>query len=215
MKDPLCEPAGRPSDLWMISQVGPPDYTRLDTGLFFFFLGWRKWTFQAYTAKSLHIFSSNIAEWKGKQKFESDDCFLCRGEGYPLSWEHIWILICNHFHYLWGHWTYSCWVQFTKSFGWIRERNIRIPLTSWWPEDDRYQMQRMYQWTAREQTPPHQLQHHNLLHPGGREDRSLQGSYQGWVHQLCNLTTHPKIRRRVFQIKKKKKLAWKDSGGLR
>ena len=37
MKDPLCEPAGRPSDLWMISQVGPPDYTRLDTGLFFFF----------------------------------------------------------------------------------------------------------------------------------------------------------------------------------
>lgn len=157
MEDLFYEPPARSSHLWVIPQVQPHDYTRPDTGLLF--PSWRKWTFQAYTAKSLYIFSSNIAEWKGKQKFESNDCFLCGGEGYPLSWEHIWILICNHFHYLWGHWTYSCWVQFTKSFGWIRERNIRIPLTWWWPEDDGYQMQGMYQWTARKQNPPHGLQH--------------------------------------------------------
>lgn len=171
----------------------------------FLFSGWRKWNFQAYTAKSLHIFSFNIAEWKGKQKFESDDCFLCGGEGYPLSWEHIWILICNHFHYLWGHWTYSCWVQFTKSFGWIRGRNIRIPLTWWWPEDCGYQMQGMYQWTARSRLLPISSY---TLHPDGWEDRSAEGNCWRRVYQLCYLTTHPKNRRGIFQIIKtcKKKI---------
>lgn len=164
----------------------------------FIFSGWRKWTFQTYTAKSLYIFSSNVAEWKGKQKFESDDCFLCGGEGYPLSSEHIWILICNHFHYLWGHWTYSCWVQFTKSFGWIRERNIRIPLTRWWPEDDGYQMQRMYWWTVRKQNPPRQLQHATSKWVGRY---IFPEKLWWWVQQCCNLTTPPKTDQGCFQVK--------------
>ena len=36
MEDPLYEPPARPSHLWVISPVGPPDHTRPDTGLLFF-----------------------------------------------------------------------------------------------------------------------------------------------------------------------------------
>lgn len=117
----------------LIPHVGPSDDTTAGTRLSSFWAG-GSGPFRPLQ-QNHSLFSSNIAEWKGKQKFESNDCFLCGGEGHPLSWEHIWILICNHFHYLWGHWTYSCWVQFTKSFAWIRGRNIRIPLAWWWPED--------------------------------------------------------------------------------